>query len=97
MKKLTLSVGLAMACFTMPASANPILYAMNEQPYCLEEVANSEVLHVKGLKRVGNSGVRMTIKQSKRVEAKAKDFRTARSAFTACMARRLEAHSVTVE
>ncbi|KIC11819.1 hypothetical protein RA19_04060 [Leisingera sp. ANG-M1] len=97
MKKFTLSAGLAVACFAMPASANPILYAMNEKPHCLEEVANSETLHVKSLKRVGSSGVRMTIKQSKRVKAKAKDFRTAKAAFTACMAHRLEAHSVTVE
>ena len=91
------ATSLMLAALALPAQATPVLLALNEQPKCMAEVEHSAVLHLKGMRKVGASSVRLTIKQNKAVKAKPADFRVAKKAFVACMTRRLEAQSVSVE
>ena len=94
MKKLFLIPALAATLLTTPATANPILLALNEQPNCLEEVENSDALQIKRYKKVGSDGVRITIKKNKKTNPSNADFKAAQADFKACMKHRLEAHSV---
>lgn len=97
MKNLLLVSAITTMSFASPALANPILFALNEQPHCVKEVANSETLHLAGMKKAGKDGVKLNIKKSKKVQVSGGEFRKAKAAYMACMQRRLEPHSILVK